>query len=75
MNYQQAFLRLYRSYFLFTRNCQDRSLKLYIRRRATEDFRATSKLNEEEVQAEYLRLKQESEVVQRQMKLRSLYSI
>lgn len=35
----RAVLQLYRSYFVFTRNCQDLSLKSYIRRRAAEDFR------------------------------------
>jgi hypothetical protein len=32
-------LILYRGYFAATKNCTDRSLKLYIRRRIREDYR------------------------------------
>lgn len=37
---RQQVLSLYRLYFTLTRQCPDRSLKLYIRRRAKEDFQA-----------------------------------
>lgn len=54
----RAVLQLYRNYFLLTRNCQDRSLKLYIRRRATEDFRKVAQLEESDAGKEYVRLRE-----------------
>lgn len=70
----KAVLQLYRNYFLFTRNCQDRSLKLYIRRRASEDFRSAARLAQPEAQKEFARLREEAEVVRRQMNTRRMYS-
>lgn len=37
-------LQLYRLFYTLTRHCPDRSLKLYIRRRAKEDFTASKTL-------------------------------
>jgi hypothetical protein len=41
MSAQLKWLQLYRSYLTLTKECPDRSLKLYIRRRAEEDIRST----------------------------------
>lgn len=70
----RAILQLYRNYFLYTRNCRDRSLKLYIRRRATEDFRRVAQLGEADARKEFDRLKEEAEVVRRQMGVRHMYT-
>jgi hypothetical protein len=40
MTTKSKVLALYRSFYTLTRDCPDRSLKLYIRRRAQEDFKA-----------------------------------
>ena len=48
MKTPQAVLQLYRNFYLFTRQCNDRSLKLYIRRRASEDFRELMKISDVE---------------------------
>jgi hypothetical protein len=40
MTTKQQVLSLYRLYLTLTRQCPDLSLKLYIRRRAKEDFQA-----------------------------------
>jgi hypothetical protein len=45
MSNRQTILQLYRTYYLLTRDCPDRSLKLYIRRRAAEEFRAALDLS------------------------------
>ncbi len=44
MTSKQQVLALYRLYYTLTRPCNDRSLKLYIRRRAKEDFHALTSL-------------------------------
>lgn len=66
-------LSLYRLYFTLTRQCPDRSLKLYIRRRAREDFRSLSNLQPEQANIEVERLQSEVEIVRRQMAVRHLY--
>lgn len=66
-------LSLYRLYFTITRQCPDRSLKLYIRRRAKEDFRSLSSLQPEQANIEVQRLQSELEIVRRQMAVRTLY--
>jgi len=48
MSSRNAALQLYRTFFSLTKDCPDKSLKLYIRRRAREDFRATMQMNESE---------------------------
>lgn len=70
----RAVLQLYRNYFLLTRNCRDRSLKLYIRRRATEDFRKAAQLGDSDARKEFDRLREEAEVIRRQMTVRQLYT-
>jgi hypothetical protein len=45
MSNKHKILELYRSFYVLTRNCPDRSVKLYIRRRAAEDFRAWKDLS------------------------------
>lgn len=53
MSTKQQVLSLYRLYYTLTRPCNDRSLKLYIRRRAKEDFRALASAPAETVVAEF----------------------
>lgn len=50
---KQQVLSLYRLYYTLTRPCSDRSLKLYIRRRAKEDFHALTSVPEETAVAEF----------------------
>jgi hypothetical protein len=66
-------LSLYRLYYTLTRPCADRSLKLYIRRRAQEDFHALKTAPPEAAGAELQRLRSDLEVVKRQMLLRHMY--
>lgn len=69
---KQQVLALYRLYLTLTSKCPDRSLKLYIRRRAREDILALPN-SPEQAETEFQRLKGEAEVVKRQMLLRHLY--
>jgi hypothetical protein len=71
---KQQVLSLYRLYYTLTRPCADRSLKLYIRRRAKEDFQALTSTTPELVDPEFHRLTTDLEVVRRQMQLRQLYT-
>lgn len=73
MAHQQQILTLYRLFYTLTRHCPDRSLKLYIRRRAKEDFHALKSRPLDQATTEVERLKGELEVVRRQMNIRSLY--
>jgi hypothetical protein len=50
---KQQVLSLYRLYFTLTRPSNDRSLKLYIRRRAKEDFHALTSVPEEAAVIEF----------------------
>lgn len=71
---KQQVLALYRLYYTLTRPCPDRSLKLYIRRRAKEDFSALRSSTPEQTEAEFQRLMNDAEVVRRQMQVRHLYA-
>ena len=62
MQGKERILQIYRTFFTLTRNCPDRSLKLYIRRRAQEDFRAAAHETNPEVTAAFLK-KAEGELV------------
>lgn len=56
---KQQILALYRLYYTLTRTCPDRSLQLYIRRRAKEDFHSLKDRPANEASNEFNRLKDE----------------
>jgi hypothetical protein len=70
---KEQIVALYRLYFTLTRRCPDRSLKLYIRRKAHEDFHSLIQHPPSEAHLEFDRLKADLEVVRRQMAIRTLY--
>lgn len=73
VNHSMRALKIYREYFVATAKCQDRPLKLYIRRRIREDYRQNINAPTETIEGLLNKAEEELKVVKRQMAIRQLY--
>lgn len=66
-------LPLFRQYFKATQNCNDKHLKLYVRRRIREDFERNRKVSNDEAIKLLREAYKDLEVIKRQVLMRNTY--
>ncbi len=66
-------LRIYREFFTVTAKCDNRPMKLYIRRRIRDEYRKNINASPEVVEGLLRNAEEELKVVKRQVNIRNLY--
>lgn len=67
-------LSLFRQYFKATQNCNDKHLKLYVRRRIRQDFERNRKVSDDQAMKLLGEADKDLQVIKRQVLMRNTYT-